>query len=68
MIKTRLYINDKVLTKHGVARVKSIDLYNEFAMEGDAIEVKSIWTNLLDKCVIDMDNGHWAYGEQVELQ
>ena len=57
-----------MLTKHGVARVKSIDLYNEFAMEGDAIEVKSIWTNLLDKCVIDMDNGHWAYGEQVELQ
>ena len=56
----------KVLTKFGEAKVVSIDLCQQ---EGDkeGIRVDKIWVDLKDRCVFDMDNGHWAYGYQVEV-
>ena len=48
------------------ARIKSIDLYEVHAPVGDPISVKSIWTNLRDRCVFDLDNNHWVYGYQIE--
>ena len=65
-MKKRLYINDQVQTKFGLARIKSIDLYEVHAPVGDSISVKSIWSNLRDRCVFDLDNNHWVYGYQIE--
>ena len=56
----------KVLTKFGEAKVTAIDLcQNEGDKEG--IRVDKIWVDLKDRCIFDMDNGHWAYGYQVEV-
>ena len=65
-MKKRLYINDQVQTKFGLARIKSIDLYEVHAPVGDPISVKSIWSNLRDRCVFDLDNNKWVYGYQIE--
>ena len=65
-MKKRLYINDQVQTKFGLARIKSIDLYEVHAPVGDSISVKSIWSNLRDRCVFDLDNNKWVYGYQIE--
>ena len=56
----------KVLTKFGEAKVTAIDLCQK---EGDkeGIRVDKIWLDLKDRCIFDMDNGHWAYGYQVEV-
>ena len=56
----------KVLTKFGEAKVTAIDLCQK---EGDkeGIRVDKIWVDLKDRCIFDMDNGHWAYGYQVEV-
>jgi len=65
-MKKRLYINDTVMTKFGLARIKAIDLYEVHAPIGDPISVKSIWSNLRDRCVFDLDNNKWVYGYQIE--
>jgi hypothetical protein len=59
-------IGTKVTTRFGEAKVKGIDLCQR---EGDkeGIRVDKIWVDLKDRCVFDMDNGHWAYGYQVEV-
>ena len=67
-MKKRLYINDVVTTKFGIARIKSIDLYEVHAMVGDGIAVKSVWNNLIDRCVFELDNNKWVYGYQIENQ
>ena len=56
----------KVLTKFGEAKETAIDLCQK---EGDkeGIRVDKIWVDLKDRCIFDMDNGHWAYGYQVEV-
>ena len=59
---------DVVTTKFGQARIKSIDLYEVHAMVGDPISVKSVWSNLTDRCVFDLDNNKWVYGYQIENQ
>ena len=62
----RLYINDKLITKYGEARIECIDLFEAYAFEGDSIRVKSIWSNLRDRCIFNLDNNHWVYGAQIE--
>lgn len=59
-------VGTKVLTKFGEAKVTDITLCEK---EGDkyGIGVDSIYVDLKDRCVFDMDNGHWAYGYQVEV-
>jgi len=54
------------MTKFGLARIKAIDLYEVHAPIGDPISVKSIWSNLRDRCVFDLDNNKWVYGYQIE--
>ena len=65
-MKNRLYINDAINTKFGLARIRSIDLYEIHAPVGDPIALKSVWSNLRDRCVFDLDNDHWVYGYQIE--
>jgi len=65
-MKQRLFINDRVSSKYGMARITSINLYEVHAPVGDSITLKSVWSNLRDRCVFDLDNGHWVYGYQLE--
>ena len=65
--KKRLYINDKVMSKYGQARILEIDLYEVHAPVGESISMKSVWGNLSDRCVFTLDNDHWVYGYQLEL-
>ena len=65
-MKERLYINDKVQTQFGMSRIKAIGLYQSDAIEGEPIWVKSIWADLSDRCIFDLDNSHWVYGHQIE--
>lgn len=47
------------------ARVTSIELCPSGGKYGvDVPEIEAIHK---DSCVFDLDNGHWAYGKQIEL-
>ena len=35
--------------------------YGEFVIEIP-------WRDVPDRCVVDLDNGHWAYGDQISRQ
>ena len=59
-----LKIGTKVDSRFGEAKVTSIDLCeNEGDKEG--IRVEKIWVDLKDRCIFDLDNGHWCYGYQI---
>lgn len=58
-------------TKHGRAKVTGIDLHPLLNTTGiictEPIEMTEIWESLKDYCIFDLDNGHWAYGDEVTV-
>ena len=60
-------LGTKVVTRFGEAKVTGIDLCQN-AWEKEGISVDKIFVTDKDRCVFDMDNGHWAYGPQVALE
>ena len=60
-------LGTKVVTRFGEAKVTGIDLCQN-AWEKEGISVDKIFVADKDRCVFDMDNGHWAYGPQVALE
>ena len=61
------YIGDLVESKYGPARIKKIELMPEKRHYSKCgINVKKMFTNLLEYCIIDLDNGHFIYGDQIE--
>ena len=60
-------LGTKVVTRFGEAKVTGIDLCQN-AWEKEGIPVDKIFVTDKDRCVLDMDNGHWAYGPQVALE
>ena len=65
MKKNILKIGDDVLSEYGPAKITKIELCEKV---GDkyGIEVNSVHTNLVDRIVVDLDNGHWNYGTQLD--
>jgi hypothetical protein len=61
-----IQIGTKVETRFGEAKVTGIELCRE-AWEKDGLSMDRIYTVDKDRCVFDMDNGHWAYGPQVTV-
>ena len=59
-------IGTKVVTRHGEAKVTGIELCERHS-EKYGIDVDKIFVADKDRCVFDMDNGHWSYGYQVEV-
>ena len=60
------YIGDLVESKYGPARIKKIELMPEKRHYSKCgINVKKMFTNLLEYCIIDLDNGHFIYGDEV---
>lgn len=59
-------VGQNVMTEYGLQKIKKIELCEKV---GDkyGIEVKEIYTDLVDRCVFDLDNGHFAYGDQIDF-
>ena len=62
-----IQIGTKVVTRFGEAKVTGIDLCQN-VWEKEGLPVDKIFVTDKDRCVFDMDNGHWAYGPQVALE
>lgn len=65
-MKNTIQIGDLISTRHGTSKIKKIELC-EKPNEKYGIPVKKIFTNLLDRVIIDLENGHWTFGSEVEL-
>ena len=62
------YVGDTVQTKHGLNKIVKIELMPEprhYSKCG--IDVKKMFTNMKNYCIIDLDNKHFVYGDEVEL-
>ena len=58
-------IGTKVDSNHGMAKVTGIELCQNGEKYG--IGIDKIFLEDKDRCTFDLDNGHWAYGYQVEV-
>ena len=56
-------VGTKVLTNHGPAKIEGISLMAEDTT--DSFRIPKIWADLKDRCIFDLNNGHWAYGDRV---
>ena len=62
------YVGDNVETKHGLNKIIKIELMPEprhYSKCG--INVEKMFTNMKNYCIIDLDNKHFVYGDEVEL-
>ena len=56
-MKKFIKIGTKVVTRHGEAKVTGIELCQNGEKYG--IDMKQVFVEDKDRCVFDMDNGHW---------
>ena len=61
----KLKVGDRVIGKFGSAKIKKIELCENVG-EKYGIPIPAVWGNLVDKCVFDMDNGHFEYGVDID--
>jgi len=61
----KLKVGQKIFGKFGWAKIKNIELV-EVVGEKEGISVNEVWINLVDRCVFDMDNGHFEYGSDID--
>ena len=57
-------------TKHGRAKVTGMELVYKDAngiVPYDGIPMIEIWECDKDRTIFDLDNGHWAYGDEVTV-
>ena len=62
-----IYVGDLVETKYGACRIKKVELMPEkrhFSKCG--INVNKMFTSMIDQCIIDLDNRHFVYGDEIE--
>ena len=62
-MRTMIKIGTKVDSNHGEAKVTGIELTKDGSKYG--IGMDKIFIEDKDRCVFDLDNGHWAYGYQI---
>ena len=55
----------KVFTRWGEAKITDIELCQNGEKYG--IPQKKIFIEDKNRCTFDLDNGHWAYGDQIEV-
>jgi len=65
-MKNTIQVGDLISTRHGTSKIKKIELC-EKPGEKYGIPVKRVFTNLLDRVIIDLENGHWTYGDQIDF-
>jgi len=64
---TRYYeVGDVVETKYGLCKIKKIEIMPEPRHSSKCgINVNKMFTSLLNYCIIDLDNNHFVYGDEV---
>jgi len=62
---TVIKIGDSVIGKYGSGRIKKIEICEKPGMK-EGISVDRVWTNLLDRVVVDLDDGHFEYGNDLD--
>ena len=65
MNRQYIKIGTKVDSRFGTAKITGIELCKDGSKYG--IGMDKIFVEDKDRCTFDMDNGHWAYGYQVEV-
>ena len=65
-MRTYIKIGTKVDSRFGEAKVTGIELCKNHS-EKYGISIEKVFVKDKDRCVFDMDNGHWAYGYQVTV-
>lgn len=56
-----------VSSKHGTSKINGIELMPDNQHKEDGIEVSEIWAIDKNRSIFDLDNGHWAYGDEIEI-
>jgi len=62
----KIKIGDTLNTKHGISTITGIEMVEPGQSDG-GIEITEIWECDKDRCVFDLENGHYAYGDQVTV-
>ena len=63
-----IYVGDLVETKFGACKIKKIELMPEPRHWSKCgINVNKMFTNMLNYCIIDLDDKHFVYGDEVKL-
>jgi hypothetical protein len=63
MKRQYIKIGTKVSSRFGTAKITGIELCKNGEKYG--IGQEKIFVEDKDRCTFDMDNGHWAYGYQI---
>ena len=63
MKRQYIKIGTKVDSRFGTAKITGIELCKDGSKYG--IGMDKIFEKDKDRCTFDMDNGHWAYGYQI---
>jgi len=62
-----IYVGDTVDTRFGTSKIKNMEIMPEprhYSKCG--IKVNKMFTNMIKYCIIDLDNGHFVYGDEIE--
>ena len=54
-----------MISPYGMSKITNITL-TENVGDKYGLDVKEIYTNLIEKTVVDLDDGHWVYGKQLD--
>ena len=61
-------VGQSIFTKFGQAKIKKIELAQDIetaSRQKEGIDVSAIWEDDLDRAIIDLDNNHFIYGEEI---
>ena len=61
----KIKVGDEIFGKFGVGKITNIELCENIG-DKEGIPMKEVWTNQVEKCVFDIDNGHFEYGLDIE--
>lgn len=61
----KIKVGDMIFGKFGIAKIKKIELCENVG-EKYGISIPAVWPNLVERCVFDMDNGHFEYGTNID--
>ena len=62
----KIKIGDTLSTRHGISIIAGIEMVAPGKSDG-GIEMEEIWECDKDRCVFDLQNGHYAYGNEVTV-
>ena len=61
------YVGDVIETKYGFNKITKIEIMQEPRHHSKCgIDVKKMHKSLIDYCIIDLDNRHFIYGDEIE--